>query len=317
MNAPLPTAKATRKRKQVILRQTQQLREMLSGIGDVRDPGEAEEPILSPMVRQAIIGWLVEINNAPALEEVGIKPRSTALLYGPPGTGKTTLAHHLAARMGVPLVLVGSEGIFDSALGGSEGRVAKLFAALALAETPCVVLLDEIDAIGGKRMQETSGGGARSAMNSTLNVLLRKIEEYRGVLIGATNFADSLDQALWRRFGMQIDVALPGPDERFAILKRYGAPFDFGDDAIDLLTDLTDGAPPSLLRQLMEGVKRLLVVGAKVGTPPATAVGTFRAIVGQTKPHPDIRPPLLWMGREHVETLVDMPWPPARIGGEA
>ena len=311
MNAPV-AAPMSRPRKKVVLKQTHELRTALAGIGDVRDPGEAEEPILSASVRQAIMGWLVEMNNATALEEVGIKPRSTALMSGPPGCGKTTLAHHLAARLGVPLVCIGSEGIFASHLGASERNVAKLFDSLASCGTPCVVLLDEIDAIGGKRVQETGGGGARSAMNSTLNVMLRRIEEYRGVLIGATNFAESLDPALWRRFGMQIDVALPGADERYAILRRYAEPFDLGEDAFDLLTDLTDGAAPSLLRQLMEGMKRLLVVGEKIGTPAVDPVSTFLTILAQVKPHPDYTPPALWKDTHHVGMLADMPWPPMR-----
>ena len=311
MNAPVTNLPGQR-RKKVFLKQTHELRAKLSGIGDVRDPGEAEEPILSGSVRQAIMGWLVEINNAAALEEVGIKPRSTALLFGPPGCGKTTLAHHLAARLGVPLVCVGSEGIFTANLGGSEQKVARLFDALAKCETPCVVLLDEIDAIGGKRVQESGGGGARSAMNSTLNIMLRRIEEYRGVLIGATNFSESLDSALWRRFGMQIDVGLPGPDERYAILRRYAEPFDLGDDAFELLTDLTDGAAPSLLRQLMEGVKRLLVVGAKIGTPAVDPVATFKVILSQVRPHPDYTPPALWKDTRQVDLLDGITWPPQR-----
>lgn len=290
----------------------QKLKAALRGVADVRAPWDAEEPILADPVRKAIVGWLVELNNAEALAAVGIKPRSTALLFGPPGTGKTTLAHHLAARLGVPLVCVGSENIFDSSLGGSEGNVAKLFTALETAETPCVVLLDEIDAIGGKR-GEDAGGGAKSAMNSTLNVLLRKVEEFKGVLIGATNFADGLDPALWRRFGMQIDVALPGDNERYAILRRYAAPFDLGDDAFELLTDLTEGAAPSLLRQLMEGMKRLLVVGNKIGVSTETPEGTFRVILSQNKPHPDYTPPPLWGGPEGVRELAGIAWPPVRI----
>ncbi|MEJ0092802.1 MAG: ATP-binding protein [Methylocella sp.] len=293
------------------------LRQALGGVGEVRDPSDAEEPILAYPVRKAIAGWLVELNNAEELASVGIKPRSTALLFGPPGCGKTTLAHHLSARLGIPLILIGSENVFQSSLGGSEQAVARIFDALAAADTPCVVFLDEIDAIGSKRSPEGSGGGgARTAMNSTLNVLLRRIEEYRGVMIGATNFADGLDPALWRRFGMQIDVALPGGDERYAILRRYAAPFDFGDDAFEILTDLTDGAAPSLLRQIMEGVKRLLIVGAKIGVPTDSPIDTFRAVIAQNMPHPDYTPPALWADPKSISHLASIPWPPVRGDAE-
>lgn len=303
----------TRRKRVAPLKQTAELRSSLHGVAEVRDPGEAEEPILAPNVRSAILGWLHEINNEALLESVGIKARSTALLFGPPGCGKTTLAHHLAARMGVPLVCVGSENIFSQFLGSSEKNVAKLFDALSRCDTPCVVLLDEIDAIGTKRGVDT-GGGAQNARNSTLNVLLRRIEDYRGVLIGASNLQESLDAALWRRFGMQIAVELPGDDERYAILRRYGEPFDFSEDAMEDLTALTAGAAPSLLRQLMEGVKRLLVIGEKIGHPPTDPVATFAAVLGQVKPHPDIVAPPLWADRSLVRGLASMPWPPQRSG---
>ncbi len=288
------------------------LRQCLRGLGEVRPPSDAEEPILAFSVRKAVASWLVEINNADELKEAGVTPRSTALFYGPPGCGKTTLAHHLAARLGVPLVIVGSENLFGKYFGEAERNVASLFEGLRMVETPCVVLLDEIDAIGSKRGDASESGGATAARNSALNVLLRKIEDYRGVMIGATNLSDRLDPALWRRFGMQIDVALPSADERYAIFARYAAPFEFGEEAFEILTDLSEGAPPSLLRQLIEGVKRLLIIGDRIGVSTTSPVQTFRAALSQNRPHPDYAPPALWDNPDAVETLALIDWPPRR-----
>ncbi|MCC0809414.1 ATP-binding protein [Methylobacterium sp. W2] len=310
---PIADGASPRKRESKVEAAVSHLTGKLRGLADVRSPTDAEEPILGGGVRSSIFGWLAEINAADELAAVGIKPRSTALLSGPPGCGKTTLAHHLSARLGVPLVCVGAENIFGKYLGESEGNIAKLFDTLALADTSAVILIDEIDAIGAKRSDET-GGGATSARNSMLTVLLRRIEEFKGVLVAATNRPDSLDPALWRRFGMQIVVDLPDDDARFAILKRYGMPFDFGDDAIEILTDLTDGAAPSLLRQLMEGVKRSLVLGDRIRQPATTAAGTFATIIAQSKPHPDYEPPPLWQNPSLVSKLQDLPWPPKREG---
>src|SRR3954454_16886469 len=93
----------------------QQLRDALRFASvEVRGPGDAEEPILVPAVRSAVHEWLVEISAAEELRAAKLKPRSTAMLFGPPGTGKTTLAHHLAARLGVPLVLLGNENLVTS-----------------------------------------------------------------------------------------------------------------------------------------------------------------------------------------------------------
>ncbi len=230
-----------------------------------------------------------------------------------PAAGRRRFAHHLAARLGIPLVCVGAENLFDKYLGGSEGNVARLFDTLALTEIRAVILLDEIDAIGAKRRDDV--GGADSARNSMLTVLLRRVEEFTGVLIAATNRPDALDAALWRRFGMQIGVDLPDDDARFAILKRYGLPFGFDDDLLNDLTDLTAGAAPSLLRQIMEGVKRGLVLGDRLRQPARSPEEAFGSVITQSKPHPDYEPPPLWQNPGLVSRLAGAPWPPARIGG--
>lgn len=298
-------------------KETEELRRALGGRGEVLEPHEAEEPILASVVRGAMFGWLAELNAREELSAVGIKPRASALLSGPPGCGKTTLAHHLAARLGVPMVNVGAEHIIKSAHGGSEKNVAHLFNAIEDFGKPCILFLDEIDSIGGKR-KDTSGdrGGAVTAGNSTLTVLLRKVEAFNGILVAATNRADTLDQALWRRFGMQIEVALPDDDARWAILKRYGEPFLFDDDLLDCLIELTGGAAPSLLRQLMEGVKRLLVLGERIRQPAISAAAAFGAIAAQTRPHPDYEPPPLWSqtgkALEEITRAAKGQWPPAR-----
>ncbi len=295
----------------------EKLKRAVYGCGDVMAPHEAEEPILSGPVRGAMFGWLMELNLRDELSGVGLKPRTSALLSGPPGCGKTTLAHHLAARLGVPMVNVGAEHLITSAMGASEQNVAKLFGGIADYDGPCVLFLDEIDAIGAKR-RDTSGdrGGAVGAMNSVLTVILRQIEAFDGVLVAATNRAESLDPALWRRFGMQIEIGVPDDDARFAILKRYGEPFAFSDLTLDLLTDLTEGAAPSLLRQLMEGVKRLLILGGRMRQPSASLAQAFGAVIAQTKPHPDYEPPLLWRdpakALSDLQDVADAPWPPAR-----
>ncbi|MFG1267665.1 ATP-binding protein [Xanthobacter sp. DSM 14520] len=279
--------------------------------GTILMPHEAEEPILAAGVRLAIYEWLTEIRSRAELEAVGLTPRSTALLYGPPGTGKTTLAHHLSARLGLPLVAVQSERLVGMHLGETGRNIAELFDGLADAEHGCVVLLDEIDGIGSTRSSDPQA--CAREMNMALTTLLTRVEAFRGMCIAATNRKESLDPALWRRFGMQISVDLPGGEERFAILKRYAAPFDFGDDALDLITDITQGASPALLRQLMEGLKRALVLHPRLGLKIDDVAIVFRAITSAVAPHPDLPQPPLWKSFEtHARKLREIPWPPAR-----
>lgn len=292
--------------------QSVSLADALGDLAEVRMPRDAEEPILSPSVRAAMAEWLIEIRAAKELEAIGVKPRRTSLLYGPPGTGKTTLAHHIAARLGMPLVIMEAAAVHTKWMGETGSNLLRFFNTIRACPEPVVVLLDEIDGIGSRR-GEGGGRAADKDATHTINTLLTQIERFEGMLIAATNRQDSLDPALWRRFGMQMSVDLPGPEEAFAILKRYSLPLAMDDKIIDTLVKLTKGAPPSLLRQVMEGIKRSLVLGPKLKRNTADLVALVGSVAAAVAPHPDYDPPPpLWRDKGFVEHLRDLPWPPER-----
>lgn len=206
------------------------------------------------------------------------------------------------------MVLVGSEMLNDKYVGEGEKKVARLFDALAAENTPCLLFMDEVEAVGRKRSAEGEGSASTGRI-AQLGVLLRKVEAFTGMMVAATNMPDELDPALWRRFGMQIVVDMPGDEERFAILRRYLHPFTLGDDDLDLLCDLTEGASPALLRNLMEGVKRTLILAPRLARDITSAPAVLAPILAGLRPPPEIKLPPLWTTDGLAETA-EMKWPP-------
>jgi SpoVK/Ycf46/Vps4 family AAA+-type ATPase len=276
-----------------------------ASFGQVLYPQEAMEPILAAPVRAALLEWLTELWAREELAAVGLKPRTRALFYGPPGVGKTTLAHHLAARLGLMLVAVRADRLIDSYIGSTGRNIGALFD-LAGASEPVMLFIDEFDSIGLKRREARQG--AEDERNSSVNTLLAAIERYDGYLIAATNRETEIDEAVWRRFDLQIQIAMPGPDERARILERYLAPYAMPSDPLRLLAEAFGGASPALMRQFCEGLKRQLVVGPKVGWD-MDRDRVIARLVAAVAPHPDLQRPRLWAMGVRDPAVVGLPWP--------
>lgn len=277
----------------------------LSDFGDVLMPDQAMEPILARPVRNALLQWLTEIWAADELDEVGLMPRRRALFFGAPGTGKTTLAHHLAARLGLPMLAVKSETIVDCWLGSTGRNIGSLFAA-AKSEGPCILFIDEFDALAPKRQQ--SARDAQQERNAAVNTLLQRIEGHDGIIIAATNFSADIDPAIWRRFDIQIELALPGPDERRRILARYLYPYGMPIAALAELSEGMSTASPSLIRQFCESLKRNIVLGDRLGWDMRRAQTVDRILSG-LQPHKDLGKPRVWALGSEDRAIDMMPWP--------
>ena len=177
------------------------------------------------------------LKNPKKYTDLGGKIPKGALLVGPPGTGKTLLAKAVAGEAGVPFFSLSGSEFVEMFVGVGASRVRDLFQQ-AKAKAPCIVFIDEIDAIGRARSKSVSIGG-NDERESTLNQLLTEMDGFgtnSGIIIlAATNRAEILDKALLRagRFDRQIHVDLPDLNERKEIFMVHLRPIKI-DETVDL-----------------------------------------------------------------------------------
>jgi cell division protease FtsH len=169
------------------------------------------------------------LKNPAKYSALGAKIPKGAIMEGPPGTGKTLLARAVAGEAGVPFVSASGSEFVEMFVGVGASRVRDLFGE-AKKNAPCIVFIDEIDAVGRQRAGSGSGmGGGNDEREQTLNQILTEMDGFEGnsgvIVLAATNRADVLDAALLRpgRFDRRVPVDLPDNDGRLAILK-VGAP---------------------------------------------------------------------------------------------
>ena len=182
---------------------------------DVAGEDEAKENLAE------IVDYL---HNPKKYEEIGAKMPKGLLLVGPPGTGKTMLAKAVAGEAGVPFFSMSGSEFVEMFVGMGASKVRDLFKQ-AKEKAPCIVFIDEIDAIGGKR----SGGnmGGHDEREQTLNQLLTEMDGFEGnsgvIILAATNRPETLDPALTRpgRFDRRVPVELPDLKGREEILRVH------------------------------------------------------------------------------------------------
>ena len=192
---------------------------------------------------QEIVDFL---KNPQTYTDLGGKIPKGALLVGPPGTGKTLLAKAVAGEAEVPFFSMSGSDFVEMFVGVGASRVRDLFRQ-AKEKAPCIIFIDEIDAVGRARSKNPAMGGNDEREN-TLNALLTEMDGFgtnSGVIIlAATNRVDMLDSALLRagRFDREIHVDLPGLNERKAIFLVHLKPIKIDDTVdIDLLARQTPG----------------------------------------------------------------------------
>ena len=229
---------------------------------DVAGEDEAKENL------SEIVDYL---HNPQKYAEVGASMPKGVLLVGPPGTGKTMLAKAVAGEAGVPFFSMSGSEFVEMFVGMGASKVRDLFQQ-AKEKAPCIVFIDEIDAIGQKR--DGRGLGGNDEREQTLNQLLTEMDGFEGnngvIILAATNRPETLDPALTRpgRFDRRVPVELPDLQGREAILKVHARKVKIADD-VDFsgIARMASGASGAELANMInEGALRAVRNGRKIVT---------------------------------------------------
>ena len=219
---------------------------------DVAGEDEAKENL------QEIVNYL---HDPSKYKDIGAQMPKGILLVGPPGTGKTMLAKAVAGESNVPFFSMSGSEFVEMFVGMGASKVRDLFKQ-AKEKAPCIVFIDEIDAIGQKRNSGQYGGN--DEREQTLNQLLTEMDGFEGnngvIILAATNRPESLDPALTRpgRFDRRVPVELPDLKGREAILKVHARKIKVGDDVdFHTIARMASGASGAELANIInEGALR-------------------------------------------------------------
>ncbi|KAI5171725.1 26S proteasome regulatory subunit T4 [Nematocida sp. LUAm3] len=223
----------------------------------IEKPGEVSFDMiggLSEQIRELREVIELPIKNPEIFRRIGVSPPKGVLLYGPPGTGKTLLARAVAATLDSNFLKVVSSAIIEKYIGESSRMIREMFA-YAKNNQPCVIFLDEIDAIGGKRSSDSNSSDRE--VQRTLMELLNQMDGFEDLgrvkVIMATNRPDILDPALLRpgRLDRKIEIPLPTSQGRLEILKIHSSKMEKrGEIDYDSLVKMSHGFNGADLRNV-------------------------------------------------------------------
>lgn len=222
-------------------------------LADLRHPQKLiEELVLSPQLANSLYGAAAEVKQWTLLRSAGIPKRQRFLFTGPPGCGKTTAAEGIAAELGWPFLLVRLDAVVSSYLGETASNLRRIFEYADRA--PLVVLFDEFDALGRSR----NDGSEHGEMKRVVTSFLQMTDRYSGpsLILAATNHADLLDSALWRRFDEVLIFNLPTVHEIRRLLRLRLRPVKHPGLDVDPLARSLRGLPHAAVEKFVWDARR-------------------------------------------------------------
>jgi SpoVK/Ycf46/Vps4 family AAA+-type ATPase len=233
-------------------------------IVDVEVPSKQNKPIVLPkLLDNKIEDFINVIKHHGQLIRSGIEVSNTLLLYGKPGSGKTTVARYISERTALPLVIARFDAIVSSLLGNTAKNIRKIF---DFADNrPCILFLDEFDAIAKARDDQYELGELKRVINS----LLQNIDSFakNNILIAATNHPELLDKAIWRRFNTVIEIGFPHDEGITELVKTFSEGFttDFIRDEkkLDKLIKLMADKSPADIKSIINNAKTQIIINGR------------------------------------------------------
>lgn len=209
---------------------------------------------LDTMVDNSVEEFISFVENTYILTEAGVGISPTMLIYGPPGCGKSVLAQHIASRLELPLLTARCDSLMSSLLGSTAKNIRNLFDHAA--NRPCVLFLDEFDALAKARDDQHEVGELKRVVVG----LLQNIDNLPAetVVLAATNHEKLLDPAVWRRFAYRLNIQLPTYDLREKLLRQFLK--SYCPKNIKNITAATEGMSGALIKQACEAMIRITIL---------------------------------------------------------
>lgn len=195
-----------------------------------------DDLVLPDAVLKMTTGFVEEQFRSDILRSYGIEPRHKIMLIGEPGTGKTSFAEALSDKLMMPLFMVRYDALIGSYLGETAMRLRQLFDFVSTRK--CILFFDEFDTIGKERGDAQELGEIKRVVSSLL-MMTDSLPSYT-IVVGASNHAELLDRAVWRRFQIRLELPMPGINEIQLFLKNFERKYNmsFQTDLSKLATKL-------------------------------------------------------------------------------